>query len=88
MAALTFTGVDAADTRALQISSPAESITVPVAVNQQTVTVPTFRVGANTSTGVTVTPVSRFDAPPGLGGPAIGSIVVAAHGVGAPRTRC
>ena len=85
VAALTFTGVDAADTRALQISSPAgESITVPVAVNQQTVTVPTFRVGANTSTGVTVTPVSRFDAPPGLGGPAIGSIVVAAHGVGAP----
>lgn len=87
VAALTFTGVDAADTRALQISSPAgETVTVPVAAGQTTVTVPTFRVGANTATPVTVTPVSRFDAPPGLGGPTIGSIVVQAHGIGAPTS--
>ncbi|WP_288784981.1 Ig-like domain-containing protein [uncultured Microbacterium sp.] len=85
VAALTFAGVDAAATSALQISSPVgESITVPVAANQTTVTVPAFRVGANMTTSVTVSPVSRFDAPPGLGGPAIGSVVVQAHGVGAP----
>ena len=54
VAALTFAGVDAAATSALQISSPVgESITVPVAANQTTVTVPAFRVGANTTTSVT-----------------------------------
>ncbi len=85
MAALSFTGVDAADTSALQISSPSgETVTVPVALGQTAVSVPSFRVGSNTSTPVTVTPVSRFEVPPGLAGPTIGSIVVPAHGIGAP----
>lgn len=87
VASLAFAGVDAANTSALQISSPSgESVTVPVPANQASVTVPAFRVGANTATAVTVTPVSRFDVPPGLGGPAIGSITVSAHGVGAPTS--
>lgn len=87
VASLVLTGVDAADTGALQISSPVgETITVAVPVGQTTITVPTFRVGANTSTPVTVTPVSRFEIPPGLNGPAIGSLTVLAHGIGAPTS--
>lgn len=87
VAAVTLTGVDAAATRALEVSSPAgESVTVPVAPGQGTVTVPAFRVGANTATAVTVTPVSRFDPPPGVDGPPVGSTVVSAHGIGAPTT--
>ena len=82
---LAFDGVDAADTKALQITSPVgESITVPVGLGVTSVTVPTFRVGANTTTAVTVTPLSRYEVPPGLGGPAIGSMTVNANGVGAP----
>ncbi len=85
VAALTIRGVDAADTGALQISSPAgESISVAVALGQTEVAVPSVRVGSNTTTTVTVTPVSRFDVPPGLPGPAISSVTVAANGVGAP----
>lgn len=85
VAALTLTGVDAADTGALQISSPSgETRTIAVAADQTQVSVPTFRVGANTATPVTVTPVSRYAVPPGLPGPAIGSMTVQAYGIGAP----
>ncbi|MBF4561385.1 hypothetical protein ITJ43_04480 [Microbacterium sp. VKM Ac-2870] len=85
VAALTITGVDAANTGALQISSPVgETQTVAVAADQTQVTVSAFRVGSNTATSVTITPVSRFSAPPGLPGPAIGSTTVQAHGIGAP----
>jgi len=85
VAAITLQGVDAAATGALQLSSPAgETVTVAVAGGQTQVVVPTFRVGSNTATPVTVTPLSRFDTPPGTGGSAIESIVVPAHGVGAP----
>lgn len=85
VAALTITGVDAADTGALKISSPVgETQTVAVAADQSQVSVPTFRVGSNTATTVTITPVSRFTPPPGLPGPAIGSTTVQAHGIGAP----
>lgn len=85
VASFSFGGVDADATRALQISSPVgETMTVPVATGATSITVPAFRVGSNTATAVTVTPVSRFDPPPGVGGSAIGSIVVTAHGIGAP----
>jgi len=85
VAALTITGVDAANTAALEIASPVgETQTVPVASDQRRVTVPAFRVGANAPTDVTITPVSRFQAPPGLPGPVIGSTTVRAHGIGAP----
>lgn len=85
VAALAFDGVDAADTSGLVLSSPSgETVTVPVSTGQTSVRVPSFRVGANTATPVTVTPVSRFAVPPGLTGPPIGSIVVSAHGIGAP----
>ena len=85
LATLLITGVDAADTGALQISSPAgETITVAVATGQQAVTVPSFRVGSNTATAVVITPLSRFEVPPGLAGESPGSITVSAHGIGAP----
>lgn len=85
MASITMRGVDAAATGALQISSPAgETVSVAVALLQTEVTLPSFRVGSNTATTVTVTPISRFDVPPGLPGPAIESVSVAANGVGAP----
>jgi hypothetical protein len=42
-------------------------------------------VGSNSSTQVTVTPISRFTVPPGLGGASAGNQLSAiAHGVGAP----
>lgn len=84
--ALSITGVDAADTGALEISSPAgETVRVPVPAGQTELTVPAFRVGSNTATAVTVTPRSRFDVPPGTGaGPATATLVRTANGVGAP----
>ncbi|MFT4052157.1 MAG: Ig-like domain-containing protein [Microbacterium sp.] len=86
-ASLSFEGVDAAATGALQIASPSgETVTVAVALGQTAVTVPSFRVGSNTATLVTVTPISRFEVPPGLAGPAIESITVSAHGIGAPTS--
>ena len=87
VASLTISGVDFAASRALQISSPVgETMTVPVANGKTNVTVPSFRVGSNTATAVTVTPVSRFEVPTGAGNAATGSIVVNAHGIGAPTT--
>lgn len=87
VASLTIRGVDAADTGALQISSPAgETQTIAVDPRQTQVSVASFRVGANTDTPVTVTPLSRYAVPPGLPGPAPGSMVVLAHGIGAPTS--
>lgn len=86
VASLTISGVDAADTGALQISSPAgESIRVAVPAGQTEIVVPAFRVGSNTATTVTITPQSRFDVPPGTGaGPPTGSLTGVANGIGAP----
>ncbi|MGB4776955.1 MAG: hypothetical protein WBP48_01160, partial [Microbacterium sp.] len=87
VASLTIGGVDTENTVALQISSPVgETRTVAVKPGQPRVSVPAFRVGANTATPVTVTPVSRYEAPPGISDPAAGAIVVPAHGIGAPTS--
>lgn len=85
VAALTISAVDAADTSALRISSPTgETLTLAVAAGQTEITVPSLRVGANTATPVTITPLARYAVPAGLSGPTIGSTVVLAHGIGAP----
>jgi hypothetical protein len=85
VASIVFTGVDAADTGALQISSAVgETITVAVPTGAATVTVPSFRVGSNTNAPVIATPISRFEIPPGLSGPVPGSLTFSAHGIGAP----
>ncbi|GAA5034696.1 Ig-like domain-containing protein [Microbacterium fluvii] len=85
--ALVIDGVDAAQTGTLEISSPAgETLKVSVGRGQTRVDVPSFRVGSNSSTRITVTPLSRFDTPPGLGGTASGeTAVVWGNGVGAPQ---
>ncbi|GEP47051.1 hypothetical protein FVP74_02820 [Microbacterium saccharophilum] len=86
LVSLAITGVDASDTGSLQIASPAgETITVAVAEGQTAVTVPSFRVGANTATPITVTPRSRFEVPPVAGAaPVIESLTASASGIGAP----
>ena len=83
---LEISGVDAANTGSLEISSPAgETIRVSVTTGQTQVTVPSFRVGANTATTVTITPRSRFDVPPGAGaGPPTGTLTGVANGIGEP----
>ncbi|MDQ1074406.1 MULTISPECIES: Ig-like domain-containing protein [Microbacterium] len=79
-------GVDAAETGSLQIrSSTGETQTVSVGRNQQEVPIKGFVVGSNASTEVRVTPLSRFDVPPGLGGSVEGGVLTfRAHGVGKP----
>ena len=58
---------------------------MPVGPNQTRVDVRSYRVGSNTSSPVTVTPYSRFDLPPGLGGSASGeAATVQANGIGSP----
>ncbi len=85
IASLTIGGVDAAATGALQIASASgETVTIGIAPTQTEVVVPSFRVGSNRGTPVTITPLSRYEVPPGLGGPSIESRVISAHGIGAP----
>jgi hypothetical protein len=83
---LVIDGIDAAETGSVEISSPAgETVRVPVNRNQTSLDVPSYRVGSNTATLVTVTPYSRFPPPPGLGGSASGAVAtVQANGIGTP----
>lgn len=78
--------VDAGETAYLEISSPVgETQRVPVVRGQSQVSVPSFTVGANTPTAVTIVPHSRFAVPGGLpGGTSGASAVVTANGIGAP----
>lgn len=84
---LSVTGIDPSQTGSLEITSPTgETVRVPVGLRQTEISVPSYRVGSNTGTLVSVTPYSRFDLPPGLGGSASGNAkTVVANGVGAPR---
>ena len=83
---LVIDGIEAGETGSLEISSPAgEVVRVAVNGNQTRVEVPSYRVGSNTASLVTVTPYSRFELPPGLGGSASGAAATAqANGVGSP----
>jgi hypothetical protein len=84
--AIRIDSVDPGDTGSLEISSPVgETLRVPVAPGQTSVDVPAFRVGANTATLVTITPLSPFDLPAGIGGSPTGTAAtVSASGIGAP----
>ena len=63
------TGIDPAQTGSLEITSATgETVRVPVGAQRHQLDVPSYRVGTNTATPITVTPFSRFDVPPGLGG--------------------
>ncbi|WP_198517814.1 Ig-like domain-containing protein [Microbacterium lacus] len=83
---LAIEGIDQAKTGSVQITSAAgETVVVDLPSGRDTLTVPSFRVGANTSTTVVVTPQSRFPLPPGLTGTASGaSVAIQANGIGAP----
>ena len=84
--ALSIDGIDPAETGSLEISSATgETVRVPVGRGQTSVDVPSYRVGTNTATPVTIRPLSRFDVPPGIGGgPTGGVATVSANGIGAP----
>ncbi|WP_341994232.1 Ig-like domain-containing protein [Microbacterium sp. LWH7-1.2] len=83
---LVIDGIEAGETGSLEIASPAgETVRVPVGRNQTRLEVPSFRVGSNTGTIVTITPYSRFALPPGLGGSASGAAAtVQTNGIGSP----
>lgn len=85
---LVIDGVDTSSTGSLEIrSDTGETVRVPVIGNRQTVEVPRYRVGTNQGTIVTVTPYSKFDLPPGLGGSASGgAATVLTNGVGSPQS--
>ncbi|WP_404431205.1 Ig-like domain-containing protein [Microbacterium lacus] len=85
--ALTIDGINSDETGYLEITSATgERTTVPVGRNENRIEVRSYRVGTNSATTVTVTPFSRFDLPPGIGGsPSGASATVTANGVGAPR---
>ncbi|GAA2002218.1 Ig-like domain-containing protein [Microbacterium ulmi] len=83
---LQITGIDAAQTGSIEITSPTgERSRLSVGFGQTELSVPSYRVGSNSATLITVTPFSRFDLPPGLGGTPSGSATtVSGNGVGAP----
>lgn len=83
---LVIDGIEAGETGSLEIASPAgELVRVPVDRSQTRVEVPSYRVGSNTASLVTVTPYSRFELPPGLGGSVSGAAAtVQTNGIGSP----
>lgn len=80
-------GLDPSQAGSVEISSPSgEVVSVPLSRGDGTVDVPSYRVGTNTSSPITVTPYSRFALPPGLGGsPSGAAVTVWGNGIGAPR---
>lgn len=84
--ALEVTGLDPSQTGGVEVTSPqGETARVPLRPGQDSVDLPTYRVGSNSLSPITVTPYSRFELPPGLGGSQSGAAVtVWANGVGAP----
>ncbi|WP_458040743.1 MULTISPECIES: Ig-like domain-containing protein [Bacteria] len=83
---LTIEGIDQAKTGSVQIAGAGgETVVVDLPSGRDTLTVPSFRVGSNTSTTVVITPQSLFPLPPGLTGTASGAAVaIQANGIGAP----
>ncbi|GAA5212436.1 Ig-like domain-containing protein [Microbacterium kyungheense] len=85
---LVIDGIDTGSTGSLEIKSDTgETVRVPVNGNRPTVDVPWYRVGTNQATLVRITPYSRFELPPGLGGSTSGgTVTVTTNGVGAPQS--
>ncbi|WP_224751980.1 Ig-like domain-containing protein [Microbacterium helvum] len=85
---LSIKGIDTASTGSLEIrSETGETVRVPVNGNRNTVDVPSYRIGTNRATIVTITPYSRFEIPAGLAGVASGgTVTVTTNGVGEPQS--
>jgi hypothetical protein len=83
---LVIDGIDQAKTGSIEIASAAgETVMIDLPSGRDTLTVPSFRVGSNTSTVVVITPQSRFPLPPGLAGtPSGAAVTIQANGIGAP----
>ncbi|WP_292829207.1 Ig-like domain-containing protein, partial [Microbacterium sp.] len=79
-------GIDPDATGTIVVSSPAgETVQIPIRRNDTRIDVAQYRVGSNTSSPISVTPYSRFDLPPGLGGsPSGAAATVWGNGIGAP----
>ena len=84
--ALHIEGLDPDSTGTITVSSPAgETVQIPIRRNDTSVDLAQYRVGSNTSSPISVTPYSRFDLPPGLGGsPSGAAATVWGNGIGAP----
>ncbi len=82
---LVIEGIDD-ETGTIEVSSPAgETVRVPIGRGQSSIELRDYRVGSNTASPITVTPYSRFDLPPGLGGsPSGAAATVWGNGIGAP----
>ncbi|WP_171013104.1 Ig-like domain-containing protein [Microbacterium sp. 2FI] len=87
VASLTIEGIDPGQTGSIEITSAlGERVRLPIGRNQTRLEVPSYRVGTNAATPVTITPFSRFELPPGLAGSTSGAATtVSANGIGAPR---
>ncbi len=83
---LSIEGLDTVKTGSIEITSPAgEQMQVPLADGQTSLDVPAYNVGSNTASVISVTPFSRFDPPPVVGGSPSGPTVnVSGNGIGAP----
>jgi hypothetical protein len=83
---LAIDGIDQAKTGSIEIASAAgETVMIDLPSGRDTLTVPSFHVGSNTSTVVVITPQSRFPLPPGLAGtPSGAAVTIQANGIGAP----
>ncbi|QAY60236.1 hypothetical protein ET475_09700 [Microbacterium protaetiae] len=87
MISITVDGIDAAKTAALRITSEGgDSVDIDVRRGATSVSVPSYRIGSNSATPLTVTPMSRFTLPPGFDGSTTGQAkTILANGVGAPK---
>ncbi|MFB8388283.1 Ig-like domain-containing protein [Microbacterium sp. NPDC055910] len=83
--ALTVEGLDR-DTGSVEITSATgDTVRVPVGRGSSTLDVRSYRLGTNARSPITVTPYSRFELPPGLGGSPTGASTIGwGNGVGAP----
>lgn len=84
--ALDIEGLDPSETGSVEIASATgERVRIALQGNQTRLEVPSYRVGTNSATPITVTPFSRFALPPGLTGSESGAAAtVTGNGVGAP----
>jgi hypothetical protein len=78
-------GIDISKTAQLRVTSDTGD-TIDVRVRRSSVTIPSYRIGSNDPTPLTVTPMSRFTLPPGFDGSTAGQgKTILANGVGAPK---
>ncbi|MET0297929.1 MAG: hypothetical protein ABW024_11035, partial [Microbacterium sp.] len=82
--ALTVEGLDP-ETGSVEITSPTGELLRVAAGATSTLEVPSYRLGSNARSPISVTPYSRFDLPPGLGGSPMGATAIGwGNGIGAP----